>query len=173
MSEIAFNVIAGGDIQLVQGRKNAVKLAKDMSRESHQQVTVEREDGMELMQFADGSLYSLVCETRGRRKPTIAEQQRSGSDGASEGGTPPAAEAASADAEAAPAAEAASPDAEAAAPAAEAASADAEAAPAAEAAAPAAEEASADAEPTAPSTETAASNETSADDDAAPVPAET
>ena len=60
---------------LVEGRANAVQLAKDMSGDSHQQVTVEREDGMELMQFADGRLYSLVCETRGRRKPTIAEQR--------------------------------------------------------------------------------------------------
>ena len=80
MSEQAFNVIAGGDIQLIEGRQNAVKLAKELSSDCSTQVTVEREDGMELMQFADGSLYSLVCETRGRRKPTIAEQRRNRDD---------------------------------------------------------------------------------------------
>ncbi len=81
MAEHTFNVITGGDIQLIEGRANAVAMAKELSLETHQQVTVEREDGMELMQFADGSLYSLVCETRGRRKPTIAEQRRSEDDG--------------------------------------------------------------------------------------------
>ncbi len=87
MSEQAFNVIAGGDIQLVEGRQNAVKMAKDLSRDSHTQVTVERDDGMELMQFADGSLYSLVCETRGRRKPTIAEQRRASEEAEGEAAT--------------------------------------------------------------------------------------
>ncbi len=109
MSEQSFNVIAGGDIQLIEGRQNAVKLAKELSGDSHTQVTVERDDGMELMQFADGSLYSLVCETRGRRKPTIAEQRRTREEGeageAAKAADAPAADApaAAAPAEAAPA----------------------------------------------------------------------
>lgn len=72
--ERIYNVTAGGTTDAVTGRANAVTMAKTMSQENQQRVTVEREDGMETMQFSNGSLDTFVCETRAR-KPRAKENK--------------------------------------------------------------------------------------------------
>jgi hypothetical protein len=62
-----YTVTAGTDIHEVSDRAEAVKLAKELSRESHQRVNVDSSDGMVAMQFSNGSLDSYVYETRDRR----------------------------------------------------------------------------------------------------------
>lgn len=52
----------------ITGRDDAIKTAKDWSRDSGQSVLVERHDGKVKMSFRDGGLVDYVYETRkGRR----------------------------------------------------------------------------------------------------------
>lgn len=59
-----FNVLHGDDTQIVTGRLEAVRVAKDISRDSRGRVAVERKDGRVLMMFHEGRLESFVYETR-------------------------------------------------------------------------------------------------------------
>ncbi len=59
-----FLVTIGTDMQSVQGRAEAVAMAKEISREQDRRVQVERDDGRVLMHFTGGSLDSFVWETR-------------------------------------------------------------------------------------------------------------
>ena len=67
IDEHDFTVTSGATSQTVTGRMEAVILAKSLSRDGHHRVSVERDDGTVTMQFSNGSLDSLVCETRDRR----------------------------------------------------------------------------------------------------------
>ena len=67
VKEHSFSISFGGETQVVQGRSEAVQLAKSLSRENSQRVSLERDDGMVMMQFNNGQLDSFVFETRDRR----------------------------------------------------------------------------------------------------------
>lgn len=65
--ERRFAVTAGTENHEIEGREEAVAFAKKLSAEEGLRVNVERLDGMETMQFVNGSLETFVCETRERK----------------------------------------------------------------------------------------------------------
>ncbi|MCA9538248.1 MAG: hypothetical protein KC620_05140 [Myxococcales bacterium] len=48
----------------IEGREEAIALAKDWSTEDHTSITVERTDGRVKMTFREGDLIDFVYETR-------------------------------------------------------------------------------------------------------------
>ena len=63
-----YRVVTRAEEKTIDGRIEAVDEAKAMSKESGQNVLVEREDGRVKMNFRDGALVDYVLETRkGRR----------------------------------------------------------------------------------------------------------
>lgn len=63
-----YRVVTRTEEKTIDGRIEAVDEAKAMSKESGQNVLVEREDGRVKMNFRDGALVDYVLETRkGRR----------------------------------------------------------------------------------------------------------
>lgn len=63
-----FNIQVGTESIEINDRDEAVSKAKSLSLETNQRVSVERDDGMVLMQFTNGGLDSYVYETRDRRR---------------------------------------------------------------------------------------------------------
>ena len=63
-----YRVVTRSEEKSIDGRIEAVDEAKAISKESGQNVLVEREDGRVKMNFRDGALVDYVLETRkGRR----------------------------------------------------------------------------------------------------------
>ena len=63
-----YRVVTRTEEKTIDGRIEAVDEAKAISKESGQNVLVEREDGRVKMNFRDGALVDYVLETRkGRR----------------------------------------------------------------------------------------------------------
>ena len=63
-----YRVVTRAEEKVIDGRIEAVDEAKAISKESGQNVLVEREDGRVKMNFRDGALVDYVLETRkGRR----------------------------------------------------------------------------------------------------------
>ena len=63
-----YRVVTRSEEKTIDGRIEAVDEAKAISKESGQNVLVEREDGRVKMNFRDGALVDYVLETRkGRR----------------------------------------------------------------------------------------------------------
>ena len=63
-----YRVVTRAEEKTIDGRIEAVDEAKAISKESGQNVLVEREDGRVKMNFRDGALVDYVLETRkGRR----------------------------------------------------------------------------------------------------------
>ena len=63
-----YRLVTRAEEKVVDGRIEAVDEAKAISKESGQNVLVEREDGRVKMNFRDGALVDYVLETRkGRR----------------------------------------------------------------------------------------------------------
>jgi len=63
-----FRLMTRVEEKVIEGRKEAVTIAKEWSLEGGQNVMVEREDGRVKMSFRDGELVDYVFETRkGRR----------------------------------------------------------------------------------------------------------
>ncbi|MEZ4463566.1 MAG: hypothetical protein R3F60_12525 [bacterium] len=52
--------------RLIETREEAVAMARELSQE--RRVQVDRDDGVESMQFFGGSLETFIFETRDRRK---------------------------------------------------------------------------------------------------------
>ena len=66
--ELAIEPILQIEEKVIEGRKEAVTVAKNWSLDGGQAVMVEREDGRVKMSFRDGELVDYVFETRkGRR----------------------------------------------------------------------------------------------------------
>ena len=63
-----YRVVTRSEEKTIDGRIEAVDEAKSISKETGQNVLVEREDGRVKMNFRDGALVDYVLETRkGRR----------------------------------------------------------------------------------------------------------
>ena len=63
-----YRVVTRSEEKVIDGRIEAVEDAKAISKETGQNVLVEREDGRVKMNFRDGALVDYVLETRkGRR----------------------------------------------------------------------------------------------------------
>ena len=59
-----YRVVSRSDEQVIDGRIEAVEVAKSLSEEGGQSILVERTDGRVKMNFRDGSLVDYVIETR-------------------------------------------------------------------------------------------------------------
>ena len=64
METLEYKITVGATEHTVKTRDEAVALAKKLSSESRQRVSVVRSDGAVKMQFRDGSLETYVYQTR-------------------------------------------------------------------------------------------------------------
>lgn len=69
-----FQVVQGDSEQIVVGRPEAVRLAKELSADNNGRVSVARTDGRVRMEFSDGRLENFFYDTRDRRGPSTTSE---------------------------------------------------------------------------------------------------